>query len=76
VSFTCIDLKFAVSCPATSAPAADFVKVADAWIGAHGVELVVDPHDFSGVVPYARRMDLKQGRFEQCLREWKTESKT
>jgi hypothetical protein len=41
-----------------------------AFMKAHPDVLIVDPHDFSGHIPIGFRMELKQGRFEQCLREW------
>lgn len=46
-------------------------KAADAWIAGHASEVIADPHDFTGVIPYLSRMEMKQKRFEKCLHEWK-----
>lgn len=46
-------------------------KAADKYIAkSPPAELVVDPHDFTGVIPYVNRMKMKQDRFEDCLEHW------
>lgn len=43
---------------------------ADSFIKLNPELLVHNPHDRSGVIPYEQRMLMKQGRFEECLRNW------
>jgi hypothetical protein len=45
-------------------------KVGRAFMGEHPNVLIADPSDFSGHIPLGFRTQLKQGRFEECLRAW------
>lgn len=40
------------------------------FIAEHPAQLIDNPHDFSGVIPYRLRMQMKQERFEKCLEAW------
>ena len=51
-------------------------KMADRWIAGNADKLIESPHDFTGVIPYMSRMEMKQKRFEKCLQEWKPDVKT